>query len=220
MTFNKTAPIHCTCDDIFDTLTRGPFPTGDACIDEPTERHLQCCHACRTLAEAFRPATEVLEESLPHDVSSDLPVYQGAYWEQQSVSWEPVSPKTQTQSSQYIKPMAVLAASILVLIFVGGWGSSANFFASQIPSSFHEPADTQELAKQHLMSLSLPVSCVSAPIENAETPFVHAGHLSGLQCCSECHNAGVERDNPLKMASLTSGSLLAIVDSCRACHTQ
>lgn len=42
------------CDDVFEILTRGPFPSG-ATTDESVERHLECCHECRTFAEALRP---------------------------------------------------------------------------------------------------------------------------------------------------------------------
>ena len=43
------------CDQVFDILTRGPFPTGTAC-DEPLEAHLDECPECHRLAEALRPA--------------------------------------------------------------------------------------------------------------------------------------------------------------------
>ena len=43
------------CDQVFDILTRGPFPTGTSC-DTPVEAHLNTCAECRRLAEALRPA--------------------------------------------------------------------------------------------------------------------------------------------------------------------
>ncbi|PHS11942.1 MAG: hypothetical protein COA78_08780 [Blastopirellula sp.] len=235
MTFNKTTTLHCTCDDVFDTLTRGPFPTGDACIDQPTERHLQCCHECRTLAEAFRPATEVLEESLPAEMSSDLPVYQGAFWDQQSTQWE-TSPAvvTKTKTNQYLKPLTVLAASILVLFCVGYWGNSSSTFSSQIPSSPVGTSETQKLAEQRLLSLPLSLACVtSGKQSNLELPsstvqfvsttrqLAHAGNLSDLQCCSQCHNATLEQPGHafnVASATVAPASLLAIVSSCQACH--
>jgi hypothetical protein len=64
------------CDQVFDVLTRGPFPTGDA-SDEPVEHHLRACHECRRLAEALRPAVELMHESLGPDGAVDLPEYQG-----------------------------------------------------------------------------------------------------------------------------------------------
>lgn len=64
------------CDQVFDILTRGPFPTGDM-SDLDVEMHLQTCGACRRLAEALRPAVELFDESVePHETGS-LPGYWG-----------------------------------------------------------------------------------------------------------------------------------------------
>jgi hypothetical protein len=51
------------CDQVFDVLTRGPFPSGDE-TDQPVESHLRACHDCRQLAEALQPAVYLLHESL------------------------------------------------------------------------------------------------------------------------------------------------------------
>jgi len=64
-----------TCDDVFDVLTRGPFPTGSS-DDEAVELHLTGCHECRRLAEALRPAVELFHEVLD-EKQSGLPVYRG-----------------------------------------------------------------------------------------------------------------------------------------------
>ena len=47
------------CDDVFDRLTRGPFPSG-AADDDAVESHLRSCHECRELAEALRPAVKLM----------------------------------------------------------------------------------------------------------------------------------------------------------------
>ncbi|MEX2173379.1 MAG: hypothetical protein WD872_03395 [Pirellulaceae bacterium] len=65
-----------TCDRVFDVLTRGPFPTGDA-SDDAVENHLRACHECRQLAEALQPAVELLHEALAPEQAADLPAYQG-----------------------------------------------------------------------------------------------------------------------------------------------
>jgi len=65
------------CDQVFDVLTRGPFPTGQP-EDEAVERHLWACHECRQLAEALRPAVALLHEAMETDESTALPEYQGA----------------------------------------------------------------------------------------------------------------------------------------------
>src|SRR4051812_18327410 len=65
------------CDQVFEVLTRGPFPTGEP-EDEAVERHLRACHECRQLAEALRPAVALLHESISTDDAMELPEYQGA----------------------------------------------------------------------------------------------------------------------------------------------
>jgi hypothetical protein len=64
------------CDQVFDILTRGPFPTGDA-SDRDVERHLDGCYECARLAEALRPALDLLHESIPAEEGRDLPGYWG-----------------------------------------------------------------------------------------------------------------------------------------------
>ena len=65
-----------TCDQVFDVLTRGPFPSGDE-TDQPVESHLRACHECRQLAEALQPAVYLLHESLSAKDCEELPRYQG-----------------------------------------------------------------------------------------------------------------------------------------------
>jgi hypothetical protein len=62
------------CDQVFDILTRGPFPTGTAC-DAGVEAHLNVCPECRRLAEALRPAIELFQEAIGPEESRDLPGY-------------------------------------------------------------------------------------------------------------------------------------------------
>jgi hypothetical protein len=64
------------CDQVFDVLTRGPFPSGDE-TDPPVESHLRACHECRQLAEALQPAVYLLHESLSAQDCEELPRYQG-----------------------------------------------------------------------------------------------------------------------------------------------
>ncbi|QDU31971.1 hypothetical protein ETAA8_71330 [Anatilimnocola aggregata] len=66
--------IHC--DEVFDILTRGPFPSGQD-HDAAVEHHLRCCHDCRQLAEALRPAVELFHECLSAEEVDSLPEYHG-----------------------------------------------------------------------------------------------------------------------------------------------
>ncbi len=65
------------CDQVFDILTRGPFPTGQQC-DASVERHLSHCAGCRRLAEALQPALELIQESVEPEEGRNLPTYWGA----------------------------------------------------------------------------------------------------------------------------------------------
>ena len=66
-----------SCDHVFEILTRGPFPAGEA-TDHEVERHLRSCHECRQLAEALRPAVALLHEAVSADESLALPEYKGS----------------------------------------------------------------------------------------------------------------------------------------------
>ena len=65
-----------SCDDVFDVLTRQPFPSGGV-DDEVVESDLAVCDECRQLAEAFRPALSLFHESLSAGFDDELPVYRG-----------------------------------------------------------------------------------------------------------------------------------------------
>lgn len=64
------------CDQVFDILTRGPFPAGTG--DDPAvETHLEGCPSCRRLATALQPALVLLHEALSDDEAAGLPGYWG-----------------------------------------------------------------------------------------------------------------------------------------------
>src|SRR5688572_24152816 len=65
-----------SCDEVFDILTREPFPSGGD-NDELVESHLAVCHECRQLAEVFRPAVGLFHESLAAGFNAELPMYRG-----------------------------------------------------------------------------------------------------------------------------------------------
>jgi hypothetical protein len=67
-----------TCDDVFDLLTRGPFPSG-AAGDDQVEDHLTYCIECRRLAAALQPAIELFHESIGPEKSAQLPGYRGQF---------------------------------------------------------------------------------------------------------------------------------------------
>jgi hypothetical protein len=80
------------CDQVFDILTRGPFPSG-AASDGSVQRHLSGCAECRQLAEALRPALDLIHESVPPEESWGLP----GYWEDVPPGEQPVTVKQRPQ---------------------------------------------------------------------------------------------------------------------------
>ncbi len=64
------------CDEVFEILTRGPFPSGHS-SDEAVEQHLAECPECARLAHALEPALELMHEALEPEEAVDLPEYWG-----------------------------------------------------------------------------------------------------------------------------------------------
>lgn len=64
------------CDQVFNVLTRGPFPSGSP-EDPYVQHHLECCQSCWRIAEALRPAEHLFQEAVPPSESRDLPGYWG-----------------------------------------------------------------------------------------------------------------------------------------------
>jgi hypothetical protein len=148
------------CDQVFEVLTRGPFPTGEL-EDEAVERHLWACHECRQLAEALRPAVALLHEAIGNDEATALPEYQGALpWKRPDrarrlsiarlalekgdaeaspeavrVSLAPSAVDLAFSSTPSVRVMRVIAASLLVfalgaLLFAMAWAPNRSLTVS------------------------------------------------------------------------------------------
>jgi hypothetical protein len=92
------------CDEVFEILTRGPFPTG-APSDGIVESHLTHCAACRQLAEALRPAVELFQEAVTPEESRTLP----SYWGEASANaapWLVIENRTGSQVAQRTRKTA------------------------------------------------------------------------------------------------------------------
>lgn len=81
------------CDQVFDILTRGPFPTGDR-SDRAVEFHLAECPECQRLANALRPAIELFQEAISGDEGRELPGYWGGMIDE-SEEFQPAGRLTQ-----------------------------------------------------------------------------------------------------------------------------
>jgi hypothetical protein len=190
-----------SCDQVFDVLTRGPFPTGDP-VDEAVERHLRACHECRQLAEALRPAVALMHEAVAADQAIDLPEYQGALpWtrpQRRRLSVvrlaEPPAPQRPAQSVAPPKPPArverrqpqwlsagrLIAASLLIAglgFWFGGAFSSPSLVSPQpaIQSAAEGVPSAQGLLK--LASLKLPAAC-GIPLTHQPLSLDHAAEIA------------------------------------------
>jgi hypothetical protein len=125
------------CDDVFEILTRGPFPAGCS-TDEAVEQHLAACAECARLARALEPALELVHEALDPEEAADLPEYWGRLARepgtQLKLDREPVAaaaPALQPRPEEIAQPapvdtpahrssiLAALAVAALLMLVVG-----------------------------------------------------------------------------------------------------
>lgn len=216
------------CDQVFDRLTRGPFPGGGAddggAEDAGVERHLQFCHDCRQLAEALRPAVSLLHEALI-DQADELPSYSGALPQTESdvavaimlrPQAQPVAASTDSRRATSRSSVAWLAAAIGLSIVLAGavWGMMAAGLSHDANATFNStahqtarkaPAIPDEKGRALLVSLDLSPGCLVQELPAA------TNDAARYHCCTECHSRSSRKPSPLiAMATLTR--------SCQACH--
>jgi hypothetical protein len=236
------------CDQVFEVLTRGPFPTGEP-EDEAVERHLRACHECRQLAEALRPAVALLHESIASDDAMALPEYQGALpWRRPQrrtrlsiarLSHEEGgarrnAPRDLSSRSRSFSPtmmtLRVVAASLLAfaigaLLFAISWaperdnrGHHDGVFASAASRRDRELGIPTANGLLQLAKLELPTACL--PLSQRPISAEHAGEiaaalengtLANVQCCTQCHRAGVKQPASARLIAVTE-------QNCQACH--
>jgi hypothetical protein len=223
------------CDQVFEVLTRGPFPTGGP-DDEAVERHLRACHECRQLAEALRPAVALMHESVAAEQAVDLPEYQGALpWtrpqrRQLSVVRLAQAPKraaappappvpVERRQPQWLSSGRLIAASLLIaamgLWFGGSFSVPTHVASRSQPAAEGVPSAHGLLT---LASLKLPATCLPPTYQartlaqaNQIADSLASGSFDALHCCTECHHAG---GNQAK-----TGNLAAVSQkNCQICH--
>jgi hypothetical protein len=191
-----------SCDQVFETLTRGPFPTGGS-DDEGVELHLAGCHECRCLAEALRPAATLFHESLSATEQERLPSYDGllARIANEAIIDEATDPRFTprgamacgwSQAMQFGSAMLLGMSLCLALMMVSGRfatpGSSPRELAAlPMVRAVYRPNAERLL---QLASKNLPAVCF--PTDLKDEMLVTAR----LDCCSQCHSPGaVARSN-------------------------
>lgn len=179
--------IHC--DEVFDILTRGPFPSGHE-HDDAVEHHLRCCHDCRQLAEALRPAVELFHECLSADEADSLPEYHGSVTPLQQplsrslprdmseislahdapivVAWDrsaEIAAQRQQRRMLLAHGLIGLAMTAAVVLLVVSLGSSLREFnrvQTRTPDHSFATSNvslTPQESAQHLLALRLPAAC-------------------------------------------------------------
>ena len=231
-----------SCDDVFEILTRGPFPNGDG-SDHAVELHLVACHECRQLAEALRPAVDLFHETVPSTELDDLPGYHGSLRElrvatppRRAAATFVASSRPKTSQRQrwtnvwsefalarFAAAMA-LGAAVCVLCWGLGGAKSPNAnqpLADAASHSRHKIWPSEE-GWELLRSLDLPKRCLPqlALVANSATHPVDQSPalpvlvaVEDLACCTRCHSAANGNSPPLH-------SVAALAQSCRGCHVE
>ena len=238
--------IHC--DEVFDILTRGPFPAGLE-SDAAVEHHLRCCHDCRQLAEALRPAVELFHECLSDDEVSQLPEYHG----QATPLTQPFARRLpQTIAEVQLPPdrvprhdhtraqrwsmliqgfiaTALTAAAVLMVINFGNsmrelkpGPSRGGMRASLIEMN---PESSPEAARQ-LLALQLPTACSwvdqkfpRMPVSGTvEQQLALALEKFDVACCTRCHAVSSDVPKAATRSVAPVHQIATLAKSCLICH--
>jgi len=194
-----------SCDSVFDTLTRGPYPNGEA--NEDVDRHLAACHDCRQLAEALRPATELFHEAMAKEVAATLPVFRAELPELKVA--HDVIPRG-GRSSLWLR--MIVCAACLLIGCAAGFGirnESTSRDASHVIVGAN-PMPTMTFAT--LSRLPLSQEC-RQQFAGAELPG-NAELKSDLACCTRCHKSPAAGGVHTEACWTTT-----IASSCLACHS-
>lgn len=230
------------CDQVFDVLTRGPFPTGTPC-DVPVEAHLSECPECHRLAEALRPALELFQEAVDPEESRDLP----GYWSapatdrQAAVSFaaKVESHRAATRAgaggrlTKLTKNWTALTAWRMAAMLALGVTLGTLLTARMDFDGFHwsplgaDAATAPVAPRPHKPSLAiaerielaaLPAACYRNQRDQARgdtlrrDPLPAGLELAKLNCCSECHNAASD--------AVPRAATAGVAQSCQLCHHQ
>lgn len=232
--------IHC--DEVFDILTRGRFPSGSE-SDPAVEHHLRCCHDCRQLAEALRPAVEMFHECMSAEEVAELPEYHGEVTPLtqpfarrlphsiDEVKLPPeITPRHDHERAQrwaiLLQGFIATALTAAIVMLVVNFGSSLRSLKpdSTIPSSPHIASATSypEAARQ-LLSLKLPTACwldQKFPRLDDGAPDAHELALAlekhEIACCTRCHYSA--KSPAAKVPSPVEIQVAALQQNCLICH--
>lgn len=222
-----------TCDDVFEVLTRAPFPTGEHEIDMPIERHLTVCHSCRELAEALRPATDLLAHGQSETAAenSPLPVFLA---DDSMPSHRCITDQPERQTTDVVAairgPLIALALCLMIALAVqGNWSHSStgsdnsrltpDNFAAGGASGSGNVADL--MGGANICSLVPVDAAFENKAADGELLSNLADHkFTSAHCCSQCHHAEADKPKAQKAVSLKGPQMLALVNRCQHCHAK
>lgn len=225
------------CDEVFDILTRGPFPTG-APSDGIVELHLAQCESCRQLAEALRPAIELFQEAVTPEESRTLPSYWGesgsnlAPWlsekegggsrvVQRSLSRRRIRPQLGL-SRWSLQPSTRLAAAVLLGMALAGLlrrlgaGESDSSAPAAVAALSRARWQLAEDPRHWFLETRLKPAC-AAEVPGAMLETMAARGRGGQEpfrqaCCTACHKAASAGGVTPALATRS------VVQACSVCH--
>ena len=230
------------CDQVFDVLTRGPFPAGEP-SDDVVEQHLRACHDCRCLAEALRPAVALFHEAISSDDACGLPEYQGALAERHSPSrnvllprplprgmrqlnQSPMISRPRPQADNLLKMVRLSAAAMLVVALgILVYGFSASPTSSPAMPLAQRPAVAMPIDEREptadgllrLAALRLPEACL--PSDHRPRSAQHAAMLLASMQNGALANLQCCTECHHATAALQSAvAITALTEHCRICH--
>ena len=211
------------CDQVFDILTRGPFPTGTSC-DTAVEAHLSECPECHRLAEALRPALELFQEAVGPEESRDLPGY-----------WCAVATDRKTPLVSYaenVEPRLSIAQTPERDSSAGNWSALAAWrLAAALAlgvtlgtllnsrGTFDRFSGMSPIGSGSAASTSQP-NDDPPPKDNQEPRFTVAEHqiLAALPAACFRHQAGVAPRNAMQNRGVLASADLGNLNCCSECH--
>ncbi|MBI1248595.1 hypothetical protein GC197_12240 [bacterium] len=219
-----------TCDDVFEVLTQGPFPTGHHDTDFPVQRHLSVCHSCRELAEALRPATDMLSEGQQDIADGDhsLPVFLA---HDVSIENPSAAASKKEHRTDYLATLTgpLIATSVCLMVVLAinsSWQNDGSDGQGHAPGFAAGPSDSgngqalPQLAGNSLSCSLMAFEAVRRKIgaDRKNEARQMAEEFTAAQCCSQCHHA--EHEGESHAIPLKRPQMLALVGHCQHCHSE
>jgi len=234
--------IHC--DEVFDILTRGPFPSGSE-SDPAVEHHLRCCHDCRQLAEALRPAVALFHECLSDEEVRSLPEYHGdvqplasahARRLPREITEIRLPPEVVARDrrphaerrSMLVQGFVAIMLSAAIILLAVSFGNSLRGLRHHSPlgpghweTTNASPLSSPEKSRI-LLALKLPAACwtkTDFTLKGAggiEQQLALALDRYEVACCTECHAVKGSSAGAIRLPS--EQQIATLQKSCLVCH--